>query len=367
MPTTMTLWRLRDDGSIAPVQDSRLKSEEQIETAIESAPDVLGVDVMLIGRQTRTPSGPLDLLAIDETGRLVVIENKRDRTPRDVVAQAIDYAAWVAGLDFDEVAEVYASYTASDSDLGDLTSDFEEHFGTELEYLAETPRMIIVAARLDDSTERMIEFLGSAFDMPINAVLFQPFEGGLIGRTWLIPEEVENRGSRRRSTGSRPALEESRVFWDQWLPIAKLALPDITLPQSGRARPYIKRSVENGVPAKVAFWVSKSEAYAEIQLEDEDPDLNMRWLAALQEHQTEIETAFGDQLDWRELSRLSTRRTKIAGPRTKIFSKTTPTRAELDQLADQARRLIDATRTYLGPTFERVSAADTVTSTPTMG
>ena len=103
MATRMSLWKLNADGSASVVDEERLATEEQIESAVESAPELLGTDVLIVGRQTQTPSGPLDLLAIDGEGRLVVIENKRDRTPREVLAQTIDYAAWVSTLTFDEV------------------------------------------------------------------------------------------------------------------------------------------------------------------------------------------------------------------------------------------------------------------------
>jgi RecB family endonuclease NucS len=49
---------------------------------------------MLIGRQQDTGfGGRIDLLAIAPDGALVLIEIKRDRTPREVVAQALDYAS----------------------------------------------------------------------------------------------------------------------------------------------------------------------------------------------------------------------------------------------------------------------------------
>lgn len=89
----MSLWRLNDGGEAVAIDEKPLAAEEQIESAVESDPKLLGIDVLIIGRQTQTPSGPLDLLALDGDARLVVIENKRDRTPREVLAQTIDYAA----------------------------------------------------------------------------------------------------------------------------------------------------------------------------------------------------------------------------------------------------------------------------------
>jgi RecB family endonuclease NucS len=61
-------------------------------------PSMLGIDVLLVGRQVTTASyGRIDLLAIDDEANLVVLELKRNKTPREIVAQALDYASWVSG------------------------------------------------------------------------------------------------------------------------------------------------------------------------------------------------------------------------------------------------------------------------------
>ena len=120
MATRMSLWRLTPDGAATAVVEEKLASEAQIETAIESVPELLGMDLLIVGRQTMTPAGPLDLLAIDADARLVVIENKRDRTPREVLAQVIDYASWVRTLTFDEVTSIYTKYQTKAGDSADL-------------------------------------------------------------------------------------------------------------------------------------------------------------------------------------------------------------------------------------------------------
>ena len=62
-----------------------------------------------LGREVRLGSGPLDLLAIESEGRPVVIEAKLARNPearRKVVAQTLDYAAYLHGLptqDFERI------------------------------------------------------------------------------------------------------------------------------------------------------------------------------------------------------------------------------------------------------------------------
>ena len=58
----------------------------------------------------RATGGPIDLLCINAEGDLVIVELKKDRTPRQVTAQALDYASWVDGLSKDEVAEIGDAY-----------------------------------------------------------------------------------------------------------------------------------------------------------------------------------------------------------------------------------------------------------------
>lgn len=82
------------------LSESTLQTERDLEDMIISAPSILSDEWMLIGRQEDTGfGGRTDLLAMAPDGSLVLIELRRDRTPRDVVAQALDYAAWVETLE----------------------------------------------------------------------------------------------------------------------------------------------------------------------------------------------------------------------------------------------------------------------------
>jgi hypothetical protein len=356
MPTRMALWQLGDGGEAVPIGEERLAAETLIESAVESAPELLGVDVLVIGRQVPTPSGPLDLLAIDSEGHLVVVENKRDRTPRDVLAQTIDYAAFVATLTFDDVATIYENYRLrAGVEQTDVAEAYEERFGEPLDAIADTPRMIIVASRLDDATERMIAFLADRFGVPINAALFQPFAGRLIGRTWLRPEEsVRHVG---RSPANAESREQARLFWDAWLPVGRAALPGIKLPANGPRSVLIKRRMIPGIPAALTVWVSSSEAYAEVQFDDDDPSMNEALLNSLKERKSEIEAAFGASLEWRlpEVGGLMTRRTKVVTHKVAIGDRANPTDEGLNALADLAKRLLNAVKPHLSESFDRAS------------
>jgi len=90
----MVLWTV-EDGNLTELPKERLDNEDRLEQWITDDVSLLGLNVLIIGRQVRTPSGGrIDLLAIDQQGDIVLLELKRDRTPREVVAQALDYVKW---------------------------------------------------------------------------------------------------------------------------------------------------------------------------------------------------------------------------------------------------------------------------------
>ncbi len=61
--------------SLHPVNQT--ETESLLEEILVRAPELLGGDIKLVGRQTETPGGPLDLLGVDGDGCLVVFELKR--------------------------------------------------------------------------------------------------------------------------------------------------------------------------------------------------------------------------------------------------------------------------------------------------
>jgi len=185
MPIRHAIWKVAEQP--IPLVESTLLTERLLEDMIIAAPKILSDEWMLIGRQESTGfGGRVDLMAIAPDGGLVLIELKRERTPREVVAQAIDYASWVERLEADEIAAIYGRFKPGHS----LTDDFRSYFRHELdeESLNANHLIIIVAASLDDSTERIVKYL-SEKDIPINVLFFQVFTYGteqLISRAWLL-------------------------------------------------------------------------------------------------------------------------------------------------------------------------------------
>lgn len=204
MPIQHAIWTIGDKP--VPLETSRLSSEQKLEDMIARDSRILSSEWMLIGRQELTShGGRIDLLAIAPDGSLVLIELKRDRTPREIVAQAMDYASWVELLTPDKIAQIYQRF----SNGGNLDDAFRARFGTELdeETLNQSHQIVIVAAELDDSSERIIGYLNER-DIAINAALFRVFQHGddqLLSRAWLIdPRETQaNVASTTKTKGEK--------------------------------------------------------------------------------------------------------------------------------------------------------------------
>lgn len=189
MPVRLSLWRV---GSV-PMQlkSSQLLNESTLEEMIVADPSVLSADWMLIGRQEDTGfGGRIDLLAIAPDGSLVLVELKRHRTPREVVAQAIDYASWVGILTAEGISDIFERFSRGIS----LGTAFRERFGVELtdEMLNSSHQIVIVSAELDPSTERIVGYLSDR-DIAINVLQFQIFANDnekILSRAWLVDPSV---------------------------------------------------------------------------------------------------------------------------------------------------------------------------------
>jgi len=191
MPIRHAIWQVAAQPK--PLAEGSLVTEKLLEDMIVAAPRLLSDEWMLIGRQADTGfGGRADLLAIAPDGSLVLIELKRDRTPREVVAQALDYAGWVEKLGAEEIDKIYRSFAPGRS----LSDDFHQRFGFPLEEesLNQSHQIVVVASSLDVSTERIISYLDK-HGVSINVLFFQVFmhdSEQLISRAWLLdPVETQ--------------------------------------------------------------------------------------------------------------------------------------------------------------------------------
>jgi len=184
MPLELSVYRI--DKNIKKIDFIPLDFESRLQEILANDISIADPNLMVIGREVKTDYAKrIDILAINRDGGLVVIELKRDRTCRDIVAQLLDYGSWVRGLDNDDIARIYTEYKDKSIDEA-----FCEYFHVRQipDELNETHELVIVASELDPATERVVEYLADEYSVQINVIFFRVFKDGdreYLTRAWL--------------------------------------------------------------------------------------------------------------------------------------------------------------------------------------
>jgi hypothetical protein len=182
----MPLFRLDGDKLII-AQETNLELEKHLEDWLENSPLALAQEPFLwIGRQTSaTDEGGTiysDLLGVDSDGNLVIAELKKGRTPRDIIAQLLDYAAWADGLSESQIREIAEAYFETRGEFQGKTFDaaFKDVFDMpetdEIPPLNRAMRLFIAAEEIPERVARVCRFLRTSHGMDISCIAVSTFE-----------------------------------------------------------------------------------------------------------------------------------------------------------------------------------------------
>ena len=205
------LWEVTSDEKLTPIPNNEINLEERLEGWLANDISVLDPNLLVIGSQVQTDfGGRIDLLCLDSNGDAVIVELKKGKTPREVAAQALDYASWVRGLGSEKLTSIADRYLG---DSGPLKSAFQQRFEREFpEEINVNHRSLIVAESIDASTERIVLYL-SDMKVPINVATVQHFKDkdgkSILAQVYLIdPEEAEAKPSPTPRRAKRPTLKD---------------------------------------------------------------------------------------------------------------------------------------------------------------
>jgi hypothetical protein len=185
----LAAWRIQD-GLPARMATGSIELEKHLEDWIERDIALIDASLQVLRRQMHVEGGILDLLCVDLQGRLTVIEIKRGKLIRETIAQAVDYASSISAMSEDALLE---------EAFKTLPSAAHDHPGVGALANSVSPpgerdvSLIVVGVGREPGLDRMIDYLGSRFGVPIRAVTFDVFETGA-GEKVLVREETEPEG-----------------------------------------------------------------------------------------------------------------------------------------------------------------------------
>ncbi len=268
MTHQIRMWEVTDGNTPTEIRRDEISLEKRLQDWLEADISMLDPDLLVIGREVPTAfGGKIDLLCLDSSGGLVVVELKKGRTPREVTAQVLDYAYWVRDLSYDEIVALFDDYRNSRRALSEA---FEQKYGDELPAtLNESHRSIIVAEEMDGGTERIVRYL-SDLDVPINVATVQHFktEDGreMLAQVYLIEPEIAadtaqtaSRKTTYLNVRERQALADERGVGDLYRLFKDKASGSLFTESFGSRNVALIVRVENGTRTLLVMHVGESD------------------------------------------------------------------------------------------------------------
>jgi len=159
---------------------------------------------------TTNLGGFIDLIGLDREGDVVVVELKRDRTPRDTIAQSLEYASFAEKLDSEQLEDILRAYLNDDSlTLAEYHREYFELDSDEAVAFNKDQRIVIVGQSVTAEVRQSAAFLRSK-GIRVTCVEFTFFQAD--GGTRLLSQEIvvgkESGKPDRIAAGSLPVVTE---------------------------------------------------------------------------------------------------------------------------------------------------------------
>jgi len=195
-----------------------LRERFDIQEWIEKTPEILGEDLLIIGKEVTLASGRrLDLLAIDKQAALVIIELKRDDSGEAVEWQAIKYASYCANFLSDEIYGQYAAYLQSAE--SDARKAIEEFIDADIENLNKSQRIILASRQFNSEVISAVIWLRE-FGVNIQCTRLAPFLDTdnqlFITPETIIPLPEAKDYIERKEKKQRSSTQEQREWTGYW-------------------------------------------------------------------------------------------------------------------------------------------------------
>jgi len=237
---------------VESVPYGRDKKEEDLHRLIAENPQLIAMEdseerklsMVTIGSHLRFPDGEIDILLMDAEGNLTLVELKRDRTPRDVVAQILDYASILYRNGINEVEKAVRSQSIFPNGLEGILGIFKEEYPEYTEELETDAirknmeksvngndlQLLIVSYEVEEPIRRVTEYLREIYGMKIYCIEFDYFadkENEFFVPKIIGAEDVIKIKRRERKELTQTQIEYQN-FYSELLAKLREILPEIT-------------------------------------------------------------------------------------------------------------------------------------------
>jgi len=227
----MTIVISQDGKNAQVIEKSKIQTESFLQEYIHNNPGVIPIyeieenkKLFIAKREFPTNSGPIDALAIDDSGNIYIVETKLYKNPdkRLVVAQALDYGAslWRYYVDVTTFIEILNQETQRTFNLSfeDKVRDFFNLDDNKMQFLFDSLQLnlregnikfVVLMDKIDERMKDLILYVNQNSEFDIYAVQLDYYK--LEKYEIMIPKifGVEIKKNIKRWTSG------SRIYWKE--------------------------------------------------------------------------------------------------------------------------------------------------------
>ena len=293
------------------------RERENLQEWLAHQPNALGEELLIIQKEFDGFAGTrerLDLLALDKSGNLVVIENKLDDSGKDVVWQALKYASYCANLTKSQIVEIFRQHLKEDGNAEDLICEFLEAADINEVKIntGNSQRLMFVAANFPkEVTNTALWLLGQGISIQCFRVTPYVFgEEALLIIDQIIPtpeakEFMIIMKAKEKEEKSTEAVLKDRHrirldFWEKTLESFRNSDCKLYNYLSASKDHWLSAgSGVSGCPFVLIF--AQTEIRVELSLMRSNAEENDFLFSELKNQQDEIEGSFGKKLIWNHI------------------------------------------------------------------
>ncbi len=272
--------------------------EKEIENLLwENLEVLLGEPLFPLARQPKIDGGGIpDIVALDASGRVVVVEVKRD-VDRSQLAQCLEYAGWARSTNLDELSCLYSN--GVDKFFEDW-QDFTQ--STSPVIVNSSARLVLVAGDVHGRTRSAVDFLVE-HGLPVQLVIVNLYADGEHHR--FVDLKFQNSTITKQQTqGGSQVSGVGQLyyqFWARYLERLRVEHPDWSNRRAPLTQNWMNQpSALKGTSIDLSF-AAGGRLRHELYIDTGDEQANLAMLKAFENQRASMESTYGRVLTFEEL------------------------------------------------------------------
>lgn len=294
------------------------KEREHLQEWIAKYPECLDEELLIIQKEFdgfNDTNERLDLLALDKSGSIVVIENKLDDTGKDVVWQALKYVSYCSTLSKQQIVDIYQSYLdkqgSNEKAEDKLVEFFDDKPLEEIKLNELDQRMILVAGHFRKEVTSTVMWMLN-HGISVQCFKVTPYQHGnelLLDIEQIIPVKEaadylikmadKAKESQAIKESSKGIEELRRKYWAELLEKFNSISKQFQNVNPSTDHWLSSGSGVSGIP--FSFVVTKTYVSVEVLINHGDKEINEVIFDLLYNNRDKIEQEFGSELYWQRL------------------------------------------------------------------